>query len=154
LQIHGVAFGSTRIGVHCGDVVVGNFGGNTIFDYRAMGDAVNTAARLESFIKYLGTTMCVSGAIRNATKNIPMRPVGEVIFVGKSNAISVYEPLVDSDNDPEYEQAYALLKSKNPAARSAFSKLQKMRPQDGLVAFHSRRLSAGETGDLIRMVDK
>lgn len=46
------AFGQTRIGVHCGEVIVGNFGGKTVFDYRALGDAVNTCARLES------TTCC------------------------------------------------------------------------------------------------
>ena len=48
----GIAFGHTRIGVHTGEVIVGNFGGSTMFDYRALGDAVNTASRLEGVNKH------------------------------------------------------------------------------------------------------
>jgi adenylate cyclase len=33
LQARGVAWGQTRIGVHCGEVIVGNFGGKTLFDW-------------------------------------------------------------------------------------------------------------------------
>jgi len=42
----GVAFGLTRIGVHAGPALVGNFGGRGFFDYTAYGDTINTAARL------------------------------------------------------------------------------------------------------------
>ena len=55
LQAKGVRFGKTRIGIHSGEVIVGNFGGSTMFDYRALGDPVNTVARLESVNKHLGT---------------------------------------------------------------------------------------------------
>ena len=40
----GVKFGATRIGVHAGPVLVGNFGGNRFFDYTAYGDTINTTA--------------------------------------------------------------------------------------------------------------
>ena len=50
----------TRIGVNSGPVVVGNFGGERVFDYRALGDAVNVTARLESANRHLGTRVCVA----------------------------------------------------------------------------------------------
>src|SRR3982074_1502572 len=42
----GVKFGTTRVGVHAGPAMVGNFGGNRFFDYTAYGDTINTASRL------------------------------------------------------------------------------------------------------------
>ncbi len=58
--------GRTRIGVHTGVAAVGNFGGRKRFDYTAMGDAMNIAARIESFNKTLGARVSVSGANRAA----------------------------------------------------------------------------------------
>ena len=42
-----IALGVTRIGVHTGPAIVGNFGGGHFFDYTAYGDTINVAARLE-----------------------------------------------------------------------------------------------------------
>ena len=44
----GVALGATRIGVHAGPAIVGNFGGGRFFDYTAYGDTINIASRLEA----------------------------------------------------------------------------------------------------------
>ncbi len=57
---HGIAIGITRIGVNSGPAIVGNVGGETFFHYTAYGDAINTAARLESANKLLGTRICIS----------------------------------------------------------------------------------------------
>ena len=53
-QARGINFGITRIGVNTGMTAVGNFGGDAFFNYTAHGDAVNTAARMESVNKHLG----------------------------------------------------------------------------------------------------
>ena len=45
----GIALGVTRIGVHAGPAIVGNFGGQRFFDYTAYGDTINIAARLEDW---------------------------------------------------------------------------------------------------------
>ena len=59
-----LGLGRTRIGVHSGIATVGNFGGRRRFDYTAMGDAMNTAARLEAVNKTLGTRVTVSAVTR------------------------------------------------------------------------------------------
>src|ERR1700728_983926 len=41
----GAPLGVTRIGVHAGPAIVGNFGGGRLYDYTAYGDTINTAAR-------------------------------------------------------------------------------------------------------------
>ena len=67
----GVNFGTTRIGVHAGPALVGNFGGSRFFDYTAYGDTINTAARLEAANKFLGTRICVSAAVAEAAEQFP-----------------------------------------------------------------------------------
>jgi len=148
----GIDFGRTRIGVHSGEVVVGNFGGATLFDYRALGDPVNVAARLESLNRYLGTELCVSEAIRAAHPEWPMRPVGEVQLKGKTQAIRLYEPCEETGDD-DYAAAFALLATPEQAL-AAFEALQARRPDDGLVAFQLRRLRDGQHGEHIVMSEK
>lgn len=133
-----VVLESTRIGVHSGEVVVGNFGGKTIFDYRAMGDTVNIAARLETLNRHVGTTMCMSEVVKNACPDIPSRAVGRVRLKGKSEYVKVFEPLQSSD--PEYDDAYALMVNADPTAIRIFEGLAVNRPNDRLVAFHLHRL--------------
>ena len=66
----GVALGATRIGVHAGPAIVGNFGGGRFFDYTAYGDTINIAARLEAANKQLGTRICVSASVGRAGRRI------------------------------------------------------------------------------------
>jgi adenylate cyclase len=150
LAARGVPFGLTRIGVHSGEVIVGNFGGSTIFDYRALGDPINTAARLESANKQFGTLICVSGTTLSACPEWPARPIGQVILKGKTQPIAVYQPLdPQHPGDPAYAAAFELLRQHSPQALDAFAQLAVQRPEDPLVALHLARLRAGQTGDLM-----
>lgn len=159
LRAKGYAFGETRIGVHAGEVIVGNFGGATMFDYRALGDAVNTASRLEGVNKHLGTRICVSEAVAAASPPVPMRPVARLVLKGKERALAVFEPLT-ADNSgtcaplPAYLEAYAALRDGEPQALSRFAALAVAFPADPLVAFHHRRLLAGESGERVVMGEK
>ena len=156
----GTRIGRTRIGVHAGEVIVGNFGGSAIFDYRALGDPVNVTSRLESLNKQLGTLLCVSEVIRNACPEAAMRPVGQVIHKGRRSALQVFEPILTADGVPVqqadhgYEQAFALMAADDPEAVAAFGRLAAERPNDRLVAWQWRRLKDGWTGDRIVMEEK
>ena len=161
LKAKGIAFGHTRIGVHTGEVIVGNFGGSTIFDYRALGDPVNTAARLESVNKHLGTRICVSEATLSGCSGVVVRPVGRLVLKGKSQALMVFQPIHDGlevpgaeVEDPQYAAAYALLTQDTGAALLALRQLAAARPADPLVRLHLQRLESGESGDLIVMSEK
>lgn len=150
----GIPFGATRIGIHTGEVTVGNFGGSTIFDYRALGDPVNTAARLESVNKQLGTLVCVSEATLSGCPEAVTRPVGKLVLKGKSLPLMVYEPMFGAEGetvapDPDYQAAYAAMAANDPAAIAAFERLAVERPADGLVRFHLGRLHGGQTGEVI-----
>src|SRR6202008_2425174 len=78
----GVNFGITRIGVHAGPALVGNFGGSKFFDYTAHGDTINTAARLETANKFLGTRICASATVAERARNFQGRPVGDLVLRG------------------------------------------------------------------------
>lgn len=154
----GQPFGNTRIGVHTGDAVVGNFGGDRFFDYTAYGDMVNTTARLESANKHLGTLICVSGATAAASTGIAFRPIGSLIVVGKSEPIDVFEPMTfDGDAAAglqKYLEAYERLREHSPCARSTFAALAEACPRDGLVQFHAARLARGGEGCVLRLTEK
>jgi adenylate cyclase len=89
----GVALGRTRIGLHRGPVVVGNFGGSNRMQYTAMGDAMNIAARLEGANKYLGSAILVSEAVRDAAPDHTYRALGRVAVSGVASGLALYEPL-------------------------------------------------------------
>ena len=139
-QARGVPFGVTRIGIHTGEVTVGNFGGSTIFDYRALGDPVNTAARLEAVNKYLGTLVCVSEATLSGTHDVPSRPVGKLVLKGKALPLLVHQPLFSVNPDDcapqaEYAAAYALMTDNDPAAKDTFAQLAQSWPRDPCSSF-------------------
>jgi adenylate cyclase len=155
----GIPFGNTRIGIHTGEVTVGNFGGSTIFDYRALGDPVNTAARLETVNKQLGTLVCVSEATLSGCPDAVARPVGKLVLKGKTLPLMVYEPLLAEEGtkaapDPTYGDAYAAMACNDPQTLDLFERLEQERPADSLVHFHLTRLRAGQSGDLIVFTEK
>lgn len=159
-QARGLPWGSTRIGVHSGEVIVGNFGGQNFFDYRALGDPINTAARLESVNKHLGTRVCVSQAILDGCRNVSVRPVGRLLLKGKSAALHAFEPVATMDatacaSPADYAVAFeALRQGPQAAALAHFEALAARHPLDPLVVLHLARLRQGESGDLIVLSEK
>jgi adenylate cyclase len=145
-----VNFGTTRIGVHAGPVLVGNFGGKRFFDYTAYGDTINTAARLETANKQLGTRICVSETVARAAENFKGRPVGDIVLRGRSEPLRVYEPLREevfsAPEIAQYSEAFAKLEAGDAAAMPAFAALVGLHADDPLAGFHLRRLLNGAKG--------
>jgi adenylate cyclase len=89
--------GVTRVGLHRGEAVVGNFGGEGRIQYTALGDAMNTAARLESANKALKTTMLVSDEAKRESSLTFFRPMGRIVLSGRATPVMVWEPAPDLD---------------------------------------------------------
>lgn len=149
-RARGILVGTTRIGIHAGPAIVGNFGGGRFFDYTAYGDTINTASRLEAANKQLGTRVCVSETVKACSVAFQGRPVGDLMLRGKQDALRAYEPLTeDAHAAPAtgaYLDAFAKLEAGDAGAMPAFAALVGERPDDRLAAFHLKRLLNGAKG--------
>jgi adenylate cyclase len=85
----------TRIGIHAGKILLGNIGAFDHFEYRPVGDIVNTASRLEGLNKFLGTDMLTSEEAFSPDDGHVTRPVGQFVFKGKSRPVRVREILAE-----------------------------------------------------------
>ena len=151
----GIALGATRIGVHAGPAIVGNFGGSRFFDYTAYGDTINVAARLEAANKPLGTRICVSATLAGKVDQFRGRPIGDLMLRGRSEPLRAFEPLssdrYESPSTKSYLDAFAKLEAGDPAALAAFAAHVGQHPDDQLASFHLKRLLNGGTGTRIAM---
>ncbi|MGN1415613.1 MAG: CHASE2 domain-containing protein [Oscillospiraceae bacterium] len=96
-----VSFG---VGVNCGPAVVGNIGCDFRMDYTAIGDTVNTAARLESNAKR-GQVLISEKVYEQVKDRITAEPIGEIPLKGKSKGVFVYSLTgINGENDKKAKE--------------------------------------------------
>lgn len=94
--------GKTRVGLHWGEAVVGNFGGQRRIQYTALGDSMNTAARLEAASKTLDSAVMASSEFADRSGIDWWRAMGRVQLRGRAKPVDLMEPapgFPDADRD-------------------------------------------------------
>ena len=81
----------TRIGLHSGEVMLGNVGAVDHFEYRAVGDIVNTATRIQTLNKQLGTKVLASHDVLINIDGFLTRELGAFALTGKAQPITIHE---------------------------------------------------------------
>ena len=77
------------IGINSGAAIIGNMGSDTRFDYSAIGDAVNTAARFESATKDVGVDLVIGHNTKKNTK-YRLKSLKPINVKGKNSKLKIY----------------------------------------------------------------
>jgi len=136
------------IGVHVGDVIVGNFGGARRFDYSAIGDAVNFASRLEALTRHFKVRLLVSRrTFEEADGKYLARDIGLVKVKGKTEPVSIMEIAGPEFSDSQFFRRFSTIVTNVHAAHAngEISELEDMlreRPGDKVVKLWIEKLRA------------
>ncbi len=140
----------TRFGIHSGDMLFGNIGASGHYEYRAVGDIVNTASRIQGLNKVLDTRILASAQTVQGLDGFVVRPVGSFLLAGKAHAVSVVELLGrrgerdDTGTDRALCGDFALglqafCERRWNEAQAAFAHVLQNHPGDGPSRFYATR---------------
>mgnify|MGYP002620848027 CR=1 FL=1 len=147
----------TRIGLHAGDILLGHVGALDHYEYRALGDIVNTATRIEGLNKALGTRLLASDAVLSGLEGFISRELGTFRLVGKQQALVIHELLALRDEGDTIMarlcETFALglghyQRRDCAAAIRQFQAALAIRPEDGPSRYYLTRCELHQGHDL------
>ncbi|MGE0146811.1 MAG: adenylate/guanylate cyclase domain-containing protein, partial [Parvibaculaceae bacterium] len=97
------------VGMCTGPACVGNMGSQTRFDYSAVGETVNIAARTETASKRATFDVVIAGELGEATRKLAVLSAGRVAMAGRSSQMQIWA--VVGDETVERSQAFAELRA-------------------------------------------
>ena len=142
--------GMTRVGLHVGDAIVGNFGGEGRIQYTALGDSMNTASRLEAANKGLKTGVLISAEAAARSDRDDLVPMGRVTLRGRAQPVDVFTPRPDLT--PEQRDRVAALVAAHAAEGentyvTCATAIQTEFGQDASIMFLIERLNDTKKGE-------
>ncbi|MFZ2451722.1 MAG: adenylate/guanylate cyclase domain-containing protein [Methylovulum miyakonense] len=141
----------TRFGLACGEISIGHTGAPGRYVYRAIGDPVNTASRIEGLNKYLGTQILVTAEVVDDLTGFFLRDLGLFKLKGKAKSVHVFELMMTMGQAnarahalaSAFANALMCFQAKQWAtALATFIAISKDFPEDGPTLFFIRHLQS------------
>ena len=134
--------GKTRVGLHFGEAVVGNFGGDTRIQYTALGDSMNTAARLEAANKPLDSNVSASREFIEKSNPDWWVPMGRLVLRGRARPVDIYHPRPDlpEEDRKALAEIAQLSDSKHDVAVQSLEALIARHPDDKALRNYATRI--------------
>ena len=159
---------TTRLGLHSGEILLGSIGAIDHYEYRAVGDIVNSASRIQELNKALGTRVLLSAQVLDGIDGYLTREVGTFLLRGKNRPLVIHELIgardvddlaaINPRRDLFAEALTAFRQADWKTAIKLFTQLVESRDDDGVSRFYldlSRRYRqtppGGEWNGTIRL---
>ncbi len=137
---------ATRLGLHSGEILLGSIGAIDHYEYRAVGDIVNSANRIQELNKVLGTRVLLSEHVLDGVDGFLTREVGTFLLRGKTRPLVIHEFIGGREAlDPEAitewhglfaEGLMAFRQADWKTAIERFTHLVETREDDGVARFY------------------
>lgn len=134
--------GKTRVGLHYGEAVVGNFGGDSRIQYTALGDSMNTAARLEAANKPLDSNVSASREFIEKSNPDWWVPMGRIVLRGRAQPVDIYHPRPDlpEEDRQKLREAVQLMDTNHELASQLVDQVVASHPGDSALSNYSNRI--------------